>query len=647
MLWLLCTCLLWSEAEPHTCSDEFTCFALLRKPFCVGNVCSTRYGSSGNKAVSDFMSEPGHCQVKPQKEHPKAGRCLKRRDRIVTLDLARCFRKLEKRPGNTSMSVTASKNTNATTYFLCQFNEWQRGRHCLDAKLEWEGGTEMMASTSSALIHACFWQQEEAKCANHPACRHHAGLSGLCCPTSDGISMKCCGETTENAFPWLPVLVPFALFVVVAYLWEASKPAMVASKEYPASDDLRLPASGGKNLSYRSPERLQELLQGRKKFIICFANPGSGDQKGKQLLDHLAGLLGNWGKALCLPLELEEGMEAAAKMMKEGLEPLILVCGGDGTVSWILTELQKRRAQTFPDVLPAVGIVPMGTGNDLARLLGWGAALVDFDDLYEYLLRMIQATPVNLDQWQLTLRTTSWLPPSLRPSNFDGRYEFVGYFTNYFSVGMDAHTTYGVARARDTGIGRCCFRSRCPRPCNFVHGGLMCYAMNAPNILRCLCCRVRSLTPDLEVTLNGIDRVLDRSCRQFTLTNLNSYGAGMSLYSTEAFEHVSPHDGKLEVHTLQTPRSVFGMVAAKKVLGLGCSSCSIPILTQIEKVEIKLRGGQYFQMDGEPWILNSGCTAIIGRSQSCPHVRVLCPPDTNKPGTGIWTSKQKRSFWIR
>ena len=72
-------------------------------------------------------------------------------------------------------------------------------------------------------------------------------------------------------------------------------------------------------------------------------------------------------------------------------------CGGDGTVGWILSVMD---ALDLPRPRPAIGIIPLGTGNDLARSLNWGGKYRD-KPLRKVLLDIAKAEVVELDRWSL------------------------------------------------------------------------------------------------------------------------------------------------------------------------------------------------------------------------------------------------------
>ncbi len=62
------------------------------------------------------------------------------------------------------------------------------------------------------------------------------------------------------------------------------------------------------------------------------------------------------------------GPQPAIEMFRKVPKVKLLACGGDGTVGWLLSVLDKVLDKT--ETPPAVSVLPLGTGNDLSRSLG-------------------------------------------------------------------------------------------------------------------------------------------------------------------------------------------------------------------------------------------------------------------------------------
>ena len=78
-------------------------------------------------------------------------------------------------------------------------------------------------------------------------------------------------------------------------------------------------------------------------------------------------------------------------------------CGGDGTVGWILSVMDKM---TFPNGQPAIGIIPLGTGNDLSRSLNWGGKFKE-KPLQKVLLDVDKSSVIHMDRWVLHTKAKS------------------------------------------------------------------------------------------------------------------------------------------------------------------------------------------------------------------------------------------------
>lgn len=68
-------------------------------------------------------------------------------------------------------------------------------------------------------------------------------------------------------------------------------------------------------------------------------------------------------------------------------------------------------SMSFPAGTPAIGIIPLGTGNDLSRSLNWGGKYRD-KPLRKVLIDIAKADIVNMDRWTLQCEHEGDAPPA-------------------------------------------------------------------------------------------------------------------------------------------------------------------------------------------------------------------------------------------
>lgn len=403
-------------------------------------------------------------------------------------------------------------------------------------------------------------------------------------------------------------------------------------------------------------DRWHEIYGERPPYIMAFVNTGSGNRKVSQAIkDQLEALLNHRfqisgrgeeeflaGHVCELANRMDLKEEIRQTMMKPEIAQLrFLVCGGDGTVTWVLHEIEEckeenpRLFSNFQEE-PAIGVVPAGTGNDLARSLGWGAKLRSVAQLVGYVQWTLAADIVPMDQWKVTVTFKNFLGvPIRKPPAFHEKpvlsadRNFEGYFQNYFSVGMDASVALGVSQARASCAGRCCF---------FIGCGKCCYGAQAYRTGVFNCCSVGLSLKDQMLQMRSstapaatapMESLEVPRIRQLLLSNINSYGSGRVVLSNQELSQSSPSDHLLEMIAFSNS-CAFGWVMA---------GGRAKVLQRVAAVKFTLERAETIQIDGEAWQLPAPCEIQVQWHRS---VRMLRPP-TCPPG--VWQGRQSPGFW--
>nr|XP_021541073.1 diacylglycerol kinase zeta isoform X1 [Neomonachus schauinslandi] len=326
------------------------------------------------------------------------------------------------------------------------------------------------------------------------------------------------------------------------------------------------------------------------KPLLVFVNPKSGGNQGAKIIQSFLWYL-NPRQVFDLS---QGGPKEALEMYRKVHNLRILACGGDGTVGWILSTLDQLRLKPPPPV----AILPLGTGNDLARTLNWGGGYTD-EPVSKILSHVEEGNVVQLDRWDLCAEPNPDAGPEERDEGATDRLP-LDVFNNYFSLGFDAHVTLEFHESREANPEK--FNSRFRNKMFYAGTAFSDFLMGSS----------KDLAKHIRVVCDGTDltpKIQDLKPQCIVFLNIPRYCAGTMPWGHPGehhdFEPQRHDDGYLEVIGF-----TMTSLAALQVGGHGerLTQCREVVLTTSKAIPV--------QVDGEPCKLAASRIRIALRNQA-------------------------------
>ncbi|XP_065193723.1 diacylglycerol kinase zeta-like [Sycon ciliatum] len=361
-----------------------------------------------------------------------------------------------------------------------------------------------------------------------------------------------------------------------------------------------------KRRSRRSKEQRYFTIQPQKaaqrRPLLVFINPKSGGNQGAKLLAKFVWLL-NPRQVFNL---LDGGPSFGLRLFARVQRARILVCGGDGTIGWILSVIDQLKIRPCPPI----AVLPIGTGNDLARTLNWGGGYQD-EPLTRILHQVDDAAIIHLDRWDLQLTPIpvdlsqeDEVPAAGAPAVSDTLPLTV--MNNYFSMGADALVVLDFHESREAKPER--FNSRWYNKIYYAQaGGKELFER-----------KLRDLFKHVEVTADGVDltpRIREQRVAALACINITRYSAGTQPWGIPAadceFGPTQLDDGKFEIIGFTTPMLATLQMGSH---GIRLAQCSQAVISTKRVIPA--------QVDGEPCRLAPSTIVISMRNRACMLQRV-------------------------
>ncbi|XP_005999987.1 diacylglycerol kinase epsilon [Latimeria chalumnae] len=342
--------------------------------------------------------------------------------------------------------------------------------------------------------------------------------------------------------------------------------------------------------------------------LIVLANTRSGNNMGEALLGEFKILLNAVQVFDLNTISPIKALQLCTYLPNNSAR--VLVCGGDGTVGWVLDAIDEMKIKGQEQYIPHVAILPLGTGNDLANTLGWGAGYAGEIPVEQILKNVMEADTVKLDRWKVQVTNKGYY--TLRKPK-------VMSMNNYFSVGPDALMALNFHAHREKAPSL--FSSRIVnKAVYFLYG-----------TKDCLVQECKDLNKKIELELDG-ERLELPNLEGIIVLNIGYWGGGCRLWEgmgDEPFPLARYYDGLLEVV------GVYG--------SFHCAQIQVKLanpvrLGQAHTVRLILKSSRMpMQVDGEPWE-QGPCTITITHKT---HAQVLYNIGEPTDDDGSSTSEQE------